>query len=109
MTTTHCQLLFVWGTDAARHLCKTMADIWSLVLHALTCMLQHHLNRLLSQVTATEWSHDGLLQARRKEDLPEKEKKKHHHRRQHKGSEWTMLDLVAEEILTEGELGILDV
>lgn len=27
----HGQLLFVWGTDAARHLCKSVADIWSLI------------------------------------------------------------------------------
>ena len=48
------------------------------------------------------------MQARRKEDLPKKEKKKHHHR-QHKGSEWEMLDLVAAEMLTKGELGLLDI
>lgn len=79
----------------------------SINLHVLTCMLQHHLHRLLSH-TANEWSHDGFLQARREEDLPEKEKK-HHHRRHHKDSGWSMLDLVAEEMLTEGELGLLDI
>jgi hypothetical protein len=54
----------------------------------------------------SKW-HDerSTVQARRKEDLPKKEKKKHHHR-QHKGSEWEMLDLVAAEMLTEGELGL---
>ena len=49
---------------------------------------------------------ESTLQARREEDLPEKEKK--HHHRQHEGAELSMMDLVAEEMLTEGQLGFLD-
>ena len=53
---------------------------------------------------------ESTLQARREEDLPEKEKKhrKKKHHRQHEGSEWSMVDLVAEEVVTEGQLGLLD-
>jgi hypothetical protein len=96
------QLLLVWCPDAAHHQCRSVPKRYQRLAHQ---HLQYDVIKMGS--FTAKWDHNALLQARLKEDLPQKEENKHH-RRQHEDSEWSMFDLVAEEMLTEGELGLFN-